>query len=67
MDRAPTKYTINKFGKFGTVLNLNRKSPDRFSHSGRPRTRKVEIVDVVGESVEQSPKTLASAQPIIES
>lgn len=60
MDRAPPKSVIqdwvNKFEKFGSVLNLNTKTPDRSSHSGRPRTRTQEVIDKVRESVEQSPK-----------
>ena len=32
------------------------KYSDRFSHSGRPRTRTQQIVEMVQESVERSPK-----------
>ena len=42
------------------MVNLNKKSSDHSSHSGRPRTRKQQISfeDVVQESVERSPKQL---------
>ena len=30
---------VSKFETYRTTVNLNKKSSDRFSHSGRPRTR----------------------------
>ena len=30
---------VSKFETYGTAVNLNKKSSDRFSHSGRPRIR----------------------------
>ena len=30
---------VSKFETYGTAVDLNKKSSDRFSHSGRPRTR----------------------------
>ena len=47
---------FSKFGTYGTAVNHNKKSSDRFSHSGRPRTRTQQIVDMIQESVERSPK-----------
>ena len=47
---------VSKFETYGTAVNLNTKSSDRFSHSGRPRTRTQQIVEMVQESVERSPK-----------
>ena len=47
---------VSKFETYGTVVNLNKKSSDRFSHSARPRTRTQQIVEMVQESVERSPK-----------
>ena len=47
---------VSKFETYGTAVNLNKKSSDRFSHCGRPRTRTQQIVEVVQESVERSPK-----------
>ena len=44
---------VSKFETYGTAVNLNKKSSDRFSHSGRPRTHTQQIVE---ESVERSPK-----------
>ena len=38
------------------MVNLNKKSYDCFSHSGRPRTRTQQIVEMAQESVERSPK-----------
>ena len=35
---------VSKFETYGTAINLNKKSSDRFSHSGRPRTRTKQIV-----------------------
>ena len=46
----------SKFETYRTAVNLNKKSSDRFSHSGRPRTRTQQIVEIVQESVERSPK-----------
>ena len=47
---------VSKFETYGTAVNLNKKSSDRFSHSGRSRTRTQQIVEMVQESVERSPK-----------
>ena len=47
---------VSEFETYGTAVNLNKKSSDRFSHSGRPRTRAQQIVEMVQESVERSPK-----------
>ena len=47
---------VSKFETYGTAVNLNKKSSDRFSHSGRPRTRTQQIVEMVQESVERNPK-----------
>ena len=47
---------VSKFEMYGTAVNLNKKSTDRFSHSGRPRTRTQQIVEMIQESVERSPK-----------
>ena len=47
---------VSRFVTYGTAVNLNKKSSDRFSHSGRPRTRTQQIVEMVQESVESSPK-----------
>ena len=47
---------VSKFETYGTAINLNKKSSDRFSHSGRPRTRTQQIVEIIQESVERSPK-----------
>ena len=35
---------VSKFETYGTAVNLNKKSSDRFSHSGRTRTRAQQIV-----------------------
>ena len=45
---------VSKFETF--AVNFNKKSSDRFSHSGRPRTRTQQIVEMIQESVELSPK-----------
>ena len=59
-DKSPGKSriwdSVNKFEKFGTVLNLNTMSDERPTHSERPRVCTEEVVDMVRESVEQSPK-----------
>ena len=47
---------VSKFETYRTALNLNKKSSDRFCHSGRPRTRTQQIVEMVLESAERSPK-----------
>ena len=39
---------------FGIVINLTRKSPDRLSHSGRPRARTHEILDMIRDSADIS-------------
>ena len=49
---------VSKFETYGTAVNFNKKSSDRFSHSGRPRTRTQQILEMVQESVERSPKRL---------
>ena len=38
---------VSKFETYGTAVNLSKKSSDRFSHSGRPRTRTQQIVEMV--------------------
>ena len=59
---------VSKFETYGTAVNLNKKSSDRFSHSGRPRTRTQQIVEMVQESVERSPKrSLRRCSKIFES
>ena len=47
---------VSRFETCRTTINLNKKSSDRFNHSGRPRTRTQQIVEMVQESVERSPK-----------
>ena len=47
---------VSEFETCRTTVNLNKKSTDRFSHSGRPRTSTQQIVEMVQESVERSPK-----------
>ena len=47
---------VSKFETYGTAVNLNKKSTDRLSISGRPRTRTQQIVEMVQESVERRPK-----------
>ena len=47
---------VNKFETYGTAIDLNKKSSDCFSHSGRPRTRTKQTVEMVQESVDRSPK-----------
>ena len=47
---------VSKFETNGTAVNLNKKSSDRFSYSGRPRTRAQQIEEMVQESVERRPK-----------
>ena len=47
---------VGKFETCRTAVNFNKKSSDRFSYSGRPRTRSQQIVEMVQESVERSPK-----------
>ena len=47
---------VSKFETYGTAVNLNKKSSDHFSHSGRPRTRTHQIVEMAQESVERSQK-----------
>ena len=42
---------VSKFEMYGTAVNLNKKFSDRFSHSGRPRTRTQQIVEMIQESV----------------
>ena len=47
---------VEKFRKHGTVQNLNSKSDDRQTHSGRPKKRTTEVIEMVRNSVEFSPK-----------
>ena len=48
---------VNKFRKQGSVLNANKKSEDRRTHSGRPRSARTDAnVDRVRDSVARSPK-----------
>ena len=47
---------INKFEQEGTVKNLNSKSDDRLSHSGRKTIRTDEVIEAVRQSVLNSPK-----------
>ena len=47
---------VSKFETYITAVNLSKKSSDRFSHSGRPRTSTQQIVEMVQESVERTPK-----------
>ena len=47
---------VSKFETYGIAVNLNKKSSDRFSHSGRPMTCTQQIVEILQESVERSPK-----------
>ena len=49
---------VSKFETYGTAVNLNKKSSDRFRYSGRPRTPAQQIVEMVQKSVERSPKRL---------
>ena len=49
---------VCKFETYGTAVNLNKKSSDRFSHSGPPGARTQQIVEMIQESVERSPKRL---------
>ena len=57
---APTKSAIfkmaKKFEAEGTVKNLYSKSEDRETHCGRKTIRTPEVVALVRESVEKSPK-----------
>ena len=56
LHKSVTQDWVSKFETYGTAVNLNKKSSDRFSHFGRPRTCTKQIVVVVQESVERSPK-----------
>ena len=47
---------VSKFETYGTAINLNKKSSDRFSHSALPRTCTQQIVEMTQESVERRPK-----------
>ena len=47
---------VSKFETYVTAVDLNKKSYDRFSHSGQPRTRSQQNVEMAQESVERSPK-----------
>ena len=47
---------VSKCQTYGTAVNLNKKSTDRFSLSGRPRTRTQQIVVMLQECVERSLK-----------
>ena len=54
LDKSVIQDWVSKFETYGTAVNLNKKSPDRSSHSRRPRTRTQQIVEMVQESVERS-------------
>ena len=56
LHKSVTQDWVSKFETYGTAVNLNKESSDCFSHSGRPRTRTRQIVVMVQESVERSPK-----------
>ena len=60
MDQPPAKSAIFKMVKKiqceGTVMNLNKKSEYRYSHSERKILRTPEVIAQVRKSVEQSPK-----------
>ena len=56
LHKSVTQDWVSKFETYGTAVNLNKKSFDRFSHSGRPRTRTHQIVEMTQESVERSQK-----------
>ena len=47
---------VSTFETHWTAVNLNKKSSDHFSHSGGPRNRTQQIVEMIQESVERSPK-----------
>ena len=47
---------VSKFETYGTAVNINKKSSDRFSHYGQPRTLTKQIVEMVQEFVERNPK-----------
>ena len=47
---------VKKFQYAGTVKNLNKKCEDRETHSGRKKRRTSQVIAMVRESVEQSPK-----------
>lgn len=59
-EKSPTKSAIykmvKKFKAHWSCENLNKKSDIRESHSGRPRIRSLEVIELVRESVEKSPK-----------
>ena len=54
---------MKKFEKFGTVQNLNKKSKDRASHSGRKRLRDEALIKRV-KDVEFSKKKQSKEVPI---
>ena len=54
--KSVTQDWVSKFETYVTAVNRNNKSSHRFSHSGRPRTCTKQIVVMVQESVERSPK-----------
>ena len=56
LHKSVIQYRVSKFETYGTAVNLNKKSSDRFSHSGRPMTRTQQIVEMVQEPVERTPK-----------
>ena len=47
---------VSKLEAYGTAVDLNKKSSDRFNHSGRTRIRTKQTVEMLQESVERSPK-----------
>ena len=56
LHKSVIQHWVSKFETYKTAVNLNKKSSDRFSHSGQPRTRTQQIVEMIQESVERSPK-----------
>ena len=59
-EKAPCKQRLHawvkKFGAHGTVENLNKKSSNRKTHSGRKRVRDEAIIQRVRQDVQESPK-----------
>ena len=47
---------VTKFEEFGTLQNLNKKSENRRSHSGRKRLGDEVLIDRIRADVENSPK-----------
>ena len=63
-EKAPPKSRIQNwmdhFENYGTVGNLNAASDNRPSHSGRPRKRTAELIEIMRESVLQKSETLCA-------